>query len=370
MQKVLIIGGVGRIGGSIATDILSHTAADVIIAGRTPETGEIASQRLGPRAKFTILDISQQSALVAAIAQADLVVHAAGPFRYRDATVLKTCITGRVNYIDVSDEPSFTEKALALNADAKKAGITAIINTGVFPGISNCLVKQGIETFDQTDSVRLSYVVAGSGGAGITVMRTTFVGLQHPFKAWLDGGWQTVEPYSDRETVEFPAPYGTAHVYWYDMPEAMTLQQSFPVKTVVTKFGVVPDFYNHATWAMARALPPAVLQNPSTVEFLARLSYGMTRVTDRFTGIGVAMRCDVAGKRAGRDAHYARSFVHKSAAVAAGAAAGSIVESLLGGELKQSGVYSPEQIISTELFIEMMASRGLTIQNIESLEIA
>ncbi|TVQ06965.1 MAG: NAD-dependent epimerase/dehydratase family protein [Leptolyngbya sp. DLM2.Bin27] len=361
MQQVLIVGGSGRIGTSIAHDILTHTEAGVIITGRNAQPGIATQTRLGPRAQFQRLDLSSQSELQTAVAEADLVVHSAGPFHYRNADVLRACIDHKVDYIDVSDERSFTRKALALHPEAAAAGVTAVINTGVFPGISNSMVRQGVETLDEATSIQLSYVVAGSGGAGVTVMRTTFIGLQHPFEAWLNNEWQTVKPYTDRETLEFPAPYGRANVYWYDMPEAMTLQQSFPVSSVITKFGVVPDFYNHATWAMAHWLPPMVLRSPQTVEFLAHVSHSMTGVTDRFSGTGVAVRCDIEGQQGGVASHYVSSFAHHSAAIASGLGTGSIAELILTDRLKRPGVYPVEQALSTELFMATMADRQLTI---------
>ena len=91
-------------------------------------------------------------------------------------------------------------------------------------------------------------------------MRTTFLGLQKPFQAWIDGAWKTVKPYSDRETIEFPEPYGRTDVYWFNMPETFTLSHTFPVKTVITKFGTVPDFYNRLTWSVARGLASVVAQ--------------------------------------------------------------------------------------------------------------
>lgn len=362
MQRVLIIGGCGRIGGNIAKDILHHTDAEVTITGRNPELGKTALERLGAKVQFQILDLANQHQLNEAIAKADLVVHSAGPFHYRDANVLRTCIEQRVNYADVSDERSFTRKALALRTEAAEAGVTAVINTGVFPGISNSMVRKGVESLDSADSIQLSYIVAGSGGAGVTVMRTTFIGLQRPFEAWLNGKWQPIKPYTAREKLRFPHPYGEAHVYWYDMPEAITLQETFPVQNVITKFGVVPDFYNHATWSMAHWLPPAVLRSRQTVEFLAQVSHFMTDVTDRFSGTGVAMRCDVKGQRAGEVAHYVSSFIHESAAVATGLGTGSIAELLLKGQLDRPGVYPVEQILPTDLFMQTMASRDLQIQ--------
>jgi saccharopine dehydrogenase-like NADP-dependent oxidoreductase len=361
MQRVLIIGGCGRIGSSIARDVLTHTDAEVTITGRNPQMGIAALERLGARVQLQVLDLADTQQLAEAVAKADLVVHAAGPFHYREADVLKTSIQQGVNYIDVSDERRFTGKALALHEQAKAAGITAIINTGVFPGISNSLVRQGIETLDQADAIQLSYIVAGSGGAGVTVMRTTFIGLQHPFKAWLDGTWQPVKPYTERETLEFPAPYGKASVYWYDMPEAMTLPQSFPVSSVVTKFGVVPDFYNHATWTMAHWLPPAVLRSPKTVEFLAQVSHKMTDFTDQFSGTGVAIRCDIRGNRGETPVHYTSTFVHESAAVATGLGAGSVAELMLSGQLHKPGVFPVEQALATDLFQAAMESRHITI---------
>jgi len=364
MQRVLIIGGCGRIGSNIAKDILAHTDAEVTITGRNPQMDASVLERFGAQVQFQMLDLADQGRLRAIAAKADLVVHAAGPFHYRDTDVLRTCIKQGVHYTDVSDERGFTRKALALHPEAEAAGVTAVINTGVFPGISNSMVRQGVEALDQADSIQLSYIVAGSGGAGVTVMRTTFIGLQRPFEAWLDGTWQPIKPYTARERLEFPRPYGRAHVYWYDMPEAITLQQSFPVKSVITKFGVVPDFYNHATWTMAHWLPPAVLRSPKTVEFLAHVSHSMTDVTDRVSGTGVAMRCDIHGTHSGEPVHYISTFAHASAAVATGLGTGSIAELILAGKLNEPGVYPVERSLPTDRFQEILNSRNLQV-NIE-----
>ncbi|MGD1860171.1 MAG: saccharopine dehydrogenase family protein [Leptolyngbyaceae cyanobacterium] len=361
MGHVLILGGTGRIGCSIAEDLLAHSDVEIFLAGRQVEKGRALAARLGDRVQFCQLDLSVATELRRAIAAVDLVVHAAGPFHYRRAQVLRACIAQQVNYLDVSDYRGFTRQALALDGEARAAGITAIINAGVFPGISNSMVRQGVEALDQADSVQLSYVVAGSGGAGVTVMRTTFLGLQYPFDAWLDGRWQSVKPYTERERLAFPLPYGTGAVYWYDMPEAMTLANSFDLQNVKTKFGVVPDFYNQATWLMAHGLPSAVLRNSKVVEFLARVSYGMTGISDRFTGTGVAIRCDIQGRQNDEPTQYCSFFVHDSAAIAAGNGAGYIAALMMSRQLDQPGVFPVEQIVPTSLFITALQRRKLDI---------
>lgn len=359
-DRVLILGGSGRVGSQVAADLIAHTDVAITITGRNLATGERVRDRL-QQVQLLPLDLEDVDSLRSAIGNADLVVHCAGPFHYRDARVLKTCIEMGVHYVDVSDHPSFTRKAVALKPEAEQAGITAIVNTGIFPGISNSMVRRDVERLDSPDQIHLSYVVAGSGGAGVTVMRTTFLGLQRPFQAWINGDWQTVKPYSDRETIEFPAPYGRTGVYWFDMPETFTLPSTFPVKTVVTKFGTVPDFYNYLTWSVAHWWHPRLLRSRWVIEFLSRVSHFMTDVTDNFSGIGVAIRSEVTGQKDGKTVRSGSSLVHNNTAIAAGGGTGSVVELILSGKLRQPGVWVVEEALSTELFDQAMQSRGIQI---------
>lgn len=359
MQQVLIIGGTGRIGQSVAKDLLSHTDVRVTITGR--QAGQAIATNLGPRVTFQPLDLADQSELASAIAKADLVIHTAGPFHDRNAEVLQLCIENGIKYLDVSDHRSFTNKAVAYREQAIEAGVTAIINTGVFPGISNSMVRQDVEALDQVEKIHLSYVVAGSGGAGLTVMRTTFLGLQNAFAVWRSGQWELVEPYSDREMITFPKPYGPVNVFWFDVPEALTLAQSFPVQTVVTKFGSVPEIYNLLTWLTAR-LPKAWLQKRSVIEFLSWASYTCTEISDRITGTGVAMRSEVQGIKDGQPTTACSTLVVEDTAIAAGYGTGSIAQLILSGKFTKPGVWPVEASLPTDLCQAMLKLRGVDIK--------
>lgn len=355
-QKVLILGGQGRIGASVAADVLACTEAGVTVTGR-----QQSLQTLPPRCEFLALNLANQASVAAAIAHHTLVIHCAGPFSYRDTHVLEACIAQGVNYLDVADNPRYVQEAMQLRHAAEAQGVTAIVSTGVFPGISNSMVRQGMEQLDKAETIQLSYVVAGSGGAGVTVMRTTFLELQHPFPGWLDGARHPVKPYSQRETVLFPPPYNRCGVYWFNTVEAMTLADSFPVKTVITKFGSVPDVYNHLTWMMAHWVPKRWLRQSDTVEFLADVSYRMTEVSDRFSGIGIAMRVDIDGRHNSSPTRYTATFLHPDTAAAAGMGTGSIAQYLLSGELQVPGVWPVEKAVPTPLFEAACQQRGLMI---------
>jgi len=360
-NQVLIIGGYGRIGSSVARDLANYTNSEITITGRKAKVNLQEFSISG--VKYLALDLADKERVKNIInsynkSSENLVIYCAGPFHNRDANVLKNCIEAGLNYVDISDCRDFTCKALEYSEAAQNAGVTAIINTGIFPGISNSLSRQSVEQFDEPEEIHLSYVVGGSGGAGVTVMRTTFLGLQNDFEAWINGKWQSVKPYSDRQVIEFPPPYGKIGVYWFDMPESLTLANSFPVKTVTTKFGSFPNFYNHLTWITAHLFPVSLLKNSGVIEFLSQVSYKMTQVTDKYSGTGVVIKAEVIGKKSGAKDNFCSSIIYEDTATVTGMGTGGIAELILSKKLNKPGVWSVENSLSTELFEEVMQSRG------------
>lgn len=355
-QTVLVLGGNGRIGRSVAADILAHTTAQVTVTGRLPA----AAFELENHQKYQSLDLLDEWAVKEAIAQHDLTIHCAGPFRSRNHHVLLSCIAQGKPYLDVADSSDYVRQALTYRQQAEEAGVTAVVSTGIFPGISGSMMRQGIEQLDTAEKVHLSYLVAGSGGAGVTVMRTTFIELQTPFVSKIDGQWQEVEPYSEREVINFPR-YGKGGVYWFNTIEAFTVAETFPeVKTIVTKFGSVPDYYNRLTWLMAR-MPKLVLKNPQVIESLSHISYRMTQVTDPRTGVGISMRVQIEGDKDGQKATYVATFDHEDTAYCAGSGTGAVAQLILSGRLVKPGIWPVEQALSTALFEETLAERALTV---------
>lgn len=358
-HKVLVLGGGGRIGRNAAADVLMYTSAQVTLTGRQSK----ASFELGDCQTYQPLSLEDEAAVEQAIAQHDLIIHCAGPFRSRNHHVLLSCIAQGKPYVDVADSSDYVNQALTHRQAAQDAGVTAIVSTGIFPGISGSMVRQGIEQLDKAEKVHLSYLVAGSGGAGLTVMRTTFIELQTPFMSKINGQWRAIAPYSQREVIDFPR-YGKGGVYWFNTIEALTVADTFPeVKTIITKFGSVPDYYNRLTWLMARA-PGGFLKNPKVIEALSRISYRMTEVTDPRTGVGIAMRVLIEGETDGKPARYLATLDHDDTAFCAGCGTGAIAQLILSGRLNKPGIWPVEQALSTALFEETLAQRGLKVKQL------
>jgi len=57
------------------------------------------------------------------------------------------------------------------------------------------------------------------------------------------------------------------------------------------------------------------------------------------------------------------TLTHSDTAIAAGSGTGTVVELLLSGQLKKPGVWAIEQALPTDLFEQVMQSRGIKIQH-------
>ena len=129
MKKITVLGA-GLVGSAIALDLQKQhhvTAADA-------DAG--ALQHLQARGIQTVLaDLSDGYRIQALIRDSDLVVGALPGFLGFEA--LRACIEAGKNVVDIS---FFPEDAFALDELTRQRGVTAVVDCGVAPGMSNIIV--------------------------------------------------------------------------------------------------------------------------------------------------------------------------------------------------------------------------------------
>ena len=120
LMKVLILGGYGVFGGRLAR-LLLQDGIEVIVAGRDAAKAAAFTRQYGGSPLF--IGIAKDLSPIAEAAPA-LVVDAAGPFQaYRGDPyrVARFCIGRKINYLDFSDDATFTVGISALNEAAIEA---------------------------------------------------------------------------------------------------------------------------------------------------------------------------------------------------------------------------------------------------------
>jgi lysine 6-dehydrogenase len=149
-EKIIILGG-GLVGGPMALDLAAEKRFAVTVA----DLDEAVLGRLQaaePRLSTIRADLSDPSNVTRLVADYDLVLNAVPGFM--GFATLEAILEARRNVVDIS---FFAEDPFALNDTAIGAGVTAIVDCGVCPGLSNLLIGRLAEQLEHIDSI-LIYV--------------------------------------------------------------------------------------------------------------------------------------------------------------------------------------------------------------------
>jgi len=146
----IVVLGAGLIGGPMAKDLAGDDDIQVTVADISASALSALSE--GTRIDTIEADLADQTALTRMLGPADLVVNAVPGFM--GFATLKTIIGAGKNVVDIA---FFPEDPFLLDALAKDHGVTAVVDCGVAPGMSNMLVGRCHQQLDRTDSV-LIYV--------------------------------------------------------------------------------------------------------------------------------------------------------------------------------------------------------------------
>ncbi|XP_024024524.1 uncharacterized protein LOC21389053 isoform X1 [Morus notabilis] len=345
-SRVLVLGGTGRVGGSTAI-ALSKLCPDLrlVVAGRNREKGAAMVATLGGNSEFSEVDINNVNSLEAVLSDVDLVVHAAGPFQQAEkCSVLEAAINTKTAYLDVCDDTNYASRAKSLSDRAVDANIPAITTGGIYPGVSNVMAAELVravrsESKGEPERLRFYYYTAGTGGAGPTILATSFLLLGEEVVAYNKGEKIKLKPYSGMLNIDFGRGIGKRDVYLLNLPEVRSAHEVLGIPTVSARFGTAPFFWNWGMIAMTSLLPPESLRDRSKVQQLVQLFDPVVRAVDGIAGERVSMRVDLECSN-GRN--IVGIFSHKRLSVSVGTATAAFALAVLEGST-QPGVWFPEE---------------------------
>ena len=197
------------------------------------------------------------------------------------------------------DDRDYSQAAKGYHQAAVAAGVPAITTAGIYPGVSNLMAAQLVllncEQETTPAALRYSYYTAGSGGAGPTILATSFLLLGEAALAYKDGVEVSLPPYSSCRHVDFGKGIGRKAVYLLNLPEVASAHSVLGLPTVSARFGTDPPFWNWAMQAMAAFIPQHILRDRNKVGALVQVSDPFVRQVDKWAGEKVAMRVRECG---------------------------------------------------------------------------
>ena len=230
-MKVLVVGGYGAQGSIICTYLArSPDVSEIVCAGRNLEKAKKLVERLkSDKVTAKKLDATNSDELTTAAKGMNLVVNATVP-KY-NLIIMDAVLKGGANYQDLASGPTdipmdkFVLKQIERSKKYEDAELTALINTGSSPGVTNVLARHAADKLDQVDEIKIRYT---------GFMETKeYISIWSPETAWADmaeepflfenGELKRILPFSGQEVYVFPEPFGPQTVVHHHHEEVVTL---------------------------------------------------------------------------------------------------------------------------------------------------
>jgi len=361
MSRVTVLGGCGAVGSVAAATLASSGVfSEVVIADLAIEQARKMMDSVGGSNLAAVeVDARNPRSLRDAIAGSSVVLNCVGPFYEFGPAILKATIDSKLNYVDVCDDLDATEACLAMDEEAREAGISALLGMGTSPGIANLLVRFSAEALlEQIDAVDIYHAHGGEKVEGAAVVKHRIHSMRIDVPMFLEGKYTTVRLFEEsgralEEDVEF-RDVGTYRVYGYPHPETITLPKYFKGLKRVTNLGLVlPPAYAELIKGVVRLgitdEHPIEVQGRSVVplEFAVAFILAQRPRLLQEAGLSGPMGClkiVVKGRKHGEPSTYIFSLSSKTQgmgdATGIPAALGAIL--MVTGKVKEKGVLPPE----------------------------
>jgi len=351
-QKIIVLGG-GLVGGPMALDLALDERFEVTVADIDGSVLERLRARQ-PKLKTILADLSAATAVSELVSNYDLVLNAVPGFM--GYPTLEAILDAGKNTVDIS---FFAEDPFSLNDKAAAAGVTAVVDCGVAPGLSNLLIGRVVAQLDSVERV-LIYV----GGLPEVrqwpyeykaVFSPTDVIEEYVRPArYIENGFMVTRPaLSDPELIDFPG-LGTLEAFNTDGLRSLATTIDAPhlkEKTLrypghIEKMAVLRETGFFGTEEVA--------VNGSTfrpVDLTAALLFPKWKMDDGDVDITV-LRVEVDGRREGREVSHTFRMLDRydcetgthSMARTTGYTATAAVRMLADGLYREPGIAPPELI--------------------------
>jgi len=260
MARITVLGGAGAV-GSIATKTLASSGvfSDIVVADMNVAAArKVVKEATGAKLTAVAFDAESPNSIKKAVSGSAVVLNCVGPFYKYGPVILQAVIEAGINYVDICDDFDATEALLAMDEEARKAGVSALIGMGSSPGVANVLVKFCADSLlDEVEAVDIYHAHGGEKVEGAGVVKHRIHSMKMDIPMFLGGMFTTVRLFEEsgralEEDTQFQN-VGVYRVYAYPHPETITLPQYLKGVKRVTNLGLVlPPAYAELIKGMVR----------------------------------------------------------------------------------------------------------------------
>lgn len=377
-MRMLVLGA-GLQGSACAYDLLQRpevervTLAD-LHPGRLPA---FLRKKKSKRLVTARLDAKHSARLRKLMRGHDAVLNAL-PY-YFNYPVAKAAVATGLHCADLGGNTEIVHKQKTLHAAARKARVSVIPDCGLAPGMVNIIAAEGIRRVGDAESVKifvgglpqkpeppLNYQIVYSLEGALDYYTT-------PSWVLREGRPERVDALSELEEVQFPSPVGTLEAF-HTGGGISTMPWAYRGKVRTMEYKTLRYPGHVAIMRPIRemgllGLDPVVVKGTAVVPrdaFIAAVSPRLTKPNGRDL---VALRVEVKGRNGRRVAWQLLDYYDQAAGISAMMRTTGYSLAITGvmqvdGRVSAAGVYTPDEAVPFEPYLEELRKRGVEIREV------
>jgi hypothetical protein len=217
---VIVLGGLGLFGRTAAEQLRQFDIRPQIATRRSTADMQVeANDRASIRASFRA---------------GDIVLDAAGPFYHRTTALVEAAIETGFDIIDINDDLSYAERALALEPRIASAEIRVLSSASSVSAVAAAVVRHSRVTAPVRVTAFLAPATRHTANAGAALSLIGSVG--RPIMIYRNGRWQSRPGWSEDRRFAMPPPIGKMCGRLIETADAVWLPRIWPTLSDVAMY--------------------------------------------------------------------------------------------------------------------------------------
>ncbi len=361
-KRILIIGGYGGIGRSIARTLLKEVPVNVVIGGRRKEKAEEFAASLnqefsGRRATACFVDTDNKDSVKAALPPADFVVMATTTPE-SCVMVAEAALQAGIDYLDIM----FNQDTYAQLSSLKETIISSkrifITQAGFHPGLPAVFVREGAKYFDHYNKAIISMAMNTRFEKPESIVELVKAAREGFDAEIFEGGKWKKATYRDMITTTFDPPFGKKKCFPLRMEELKALPELYDLQELGTYVTGFNWFVDNVVFPLI-ILSHMIKKNSGTALFTRLIYWGVNTFSPKEQK--VVFQLEAEGIKNNRIKIVKITAEHDDPYFFTAAPIVACLKQYLNGSIKKPGLHFMGQIVNTQKLFEDLKEMGIKI---------
>ena len=274
-RKILIVGGYGAVGSSIAERLMKVYPHQIIIAGRSFWKAQAKAEEFQNKVIPQQLDVNNSNDF-SVLNDVELVIMC---LDQQNTDFVEYCISKGISYIDISADYKNLQKIEKLHFLAEQNKSTVVLSVGLAPGITNLLAQYVVSRMENVESIDI-FVLLGLGEKhGDHAYQWTFDNVDSNYTLKIHDEEKTVKSFTQPLKTNLS---GNRNFYLFNFSDQHVLLNTLDVPKVQTRMAFDVEWFTALTAFLRKFRITKLFRNKKVQDFAIQSFKNFPMGTDIF----------------------------------------------------------------------------------------